>query len=104
MKKLKLVMILLAVVIAFSFSVDSFAAMIDGKNVQEIHADATVGCTVCHPQGDFKGLNKYGKDYLGAGRNVEAVKAVDPLDSDADGIINSDEINAGTNPGDAASK
>lgn len=82
----------------------SFAAMPDGNNVKEVHEGATVGCTVCHPVGNFKELNSYGKAYNDAGRSVDAVKAIDAADSDGDGVSNADEIKAGTNPGDATSK
>ena len=104
MTKFKNSNFILVAVIILSFSTYSFAAMSDGKNVQKVHDDATVGCTVCHPQGNFKGLNEYGKAYLDAGRSVEAVKAIDALDSDGDAVSNADEIKAGTNPGDATSK
>ena len=104
MRKLRLIIIVLSPLVCFSLSTFSFAAMSDGKNIQVVHPEATVGCTVCHPQGDFKSLNEYGKDYNDAGRSVEAVKAIDAMDSDKDGVINAQEINAGTNPGDAASK
>ncbi len=48
-------------------------------------------------------VNPYGRDYLAAGRNAEALAAVATLDSDDDGFSNIDEINAGTNPGDRTS-
>ena len=86
------------------FAAASYAAMPDAKNVKEVHADAVVGCTVCHPEGNFKEVNSYGKAYRENGRNINAIKAIDALDSDADGVNNGDEINAGTNPGDAASR
>jgi len=82
----------------------SFAAMPDANNVKEFHEGATVGCTVCHTEGNFKELNSYGNAYNDAGRNVDAVKAIDDEDSDEDGVSNYDEIKAGTNPGDATSK
>ena len=104
LRKSNLMSLVVIMAIVLSFSAYSFAAMPDGKNVQEVHSGATVGCTVCHPQGNFKELNSYGKAYNEAGRSVEAVKAIDAQDSDADGVSNADEINAGTNPGDAASK
>jgi len=82
----------------------SYAAMPDAANVKEVHKDTTVGCTVCHPEGNFKNLNSYGKAYKDAGRDVDAVKSIDNADSDGDTITNADEIDAGTNPGDASSK
>ncbi len=104
MRESKNIQFILVAVIVLSFSTYSFAAMSDGKNIQKVHTDATVGCTVCHPQGNFKSLNEYGTAYKEAGRSVDAVKAIDAADSDADGVANADEIKAGTNPGDASSK
>lgn len=104
MTKLKNLHFILIAIILLGFLTYSFAAMSDGENVQKVHSDATVGCTVCHPQGNFKDLNEYGKVYKDQGRSVEAVKAIDASDSDGDGVTNADEIKAGTNPGDAASK
>ena len=39
-----------------NFSNISYAAMPDAANVKEVHKGATVGCTVCHPEGNFKQL------------------------------------------------
>jgi len=102
--KSKFIYFVLAVMIVLSFSSYSIAAISDGRNVQKVYTDAIVDCTVCHPQGDFKSLNEYGKAYNEAGRSVEAVTAIDVMDSDKDGLTNAEEINAGTNPGDATSK
>ena len=101
-KLLVLAVLVGAAVIVLASS--SFAAMPDANNVKEVHEGATVGCTVCHPEGNFKELNAYGTAYNDAGRSVDAVKAIDAADSDGDGVSNADEIAAGTNPGDAASK
>ena len=100
----KKLFVIAVMVIILGHTFSCFAAMSDGKNVQKVHVDATVGCTVCHPQGNFKDLNEYGKAYLNAGRSVESVKAIDASDSDGDGVTNADEIKAGTNPGDATTK
>lgn len=86
-----------------SFCMISYAAMPDAANVKQVHEGATVGCTVCHPEGNFKDLNSYGNAYKAAGRNAAAVRAIDNTDSDGDTITNADEIKAGTNPGDALS-
>ncbi len=99
------VIVFLGVVLGIAaFAVASYASMADANNVKEVHAGATVGCTVCHPEGNFKEVNSYGKAYLDGGRSVDAVKAVDAQDSDGDGVANGAEIDAGTNPGDAGSK
>lgn len=65
-------------------------------------------CDSCHRVTDYgrkpgDTLNAYGRDYLKAGRNEGALAAIAKLDSDRDGSINSVELEAGTNPGDAAS-
>ena len=48
-------------------------------------------------------LNRYGIDYLAAGRGVEAVKTLAARDSDGDGFSNDSEFVKGTNPGEPAS-
>lgn len=53
-------------------------------------------CTTCHTAVPV--LNPYGSDYLEAERDFAAIE---PLDSDADGATNLDEIMALTFPGDA---
>lgn len=50
----------------------------------------------------FDTLNSYGKDYLSKGRNADAVKAIESLDSDKDGFTNKAEIDAIRFPGNAA--
>jgi hypothetical protein len=78
-------------------------------------AKAKLGkCTTCHvkplPKKEDHESNAYGKDLA---KNVLDAKAekkqydyakVEGLDSDGDGVKNIDEIKAGTNPGDPASK
>jgi hypothetical protein len=68
-------------------------------------------CQWCHTTGVYgydssgdilKTLNPYGKAFLGAGRSAAAVKAIEGLDSDADGYSNADEIAALRFPGDPA--
>lgn len=46
-------------------------------------------------------LNSYGKDFFLNGRNSNAVKNIEALDSDSDGFSNLEEINALRHPGDA---
>ena len=79
-------------------------------------AKAKLGkCTTCHvkplPKKEDHESNAYGKDL--AAKAVVDPKAeqktydfskVEGLDSDGDGVKNIDEIKAGTNPGDPASK
>jgi len=76
-------------------------------------AKAKLGkCTTCHttamPKKESPDVNAYGKDlfdkaYDKATKTYD-FKKVEGLDSDGDGVKNLDEIKAGTNPGDKASK
>jgi hypothetical protein len=63
-------------------------------------------CDYCHntyllqpPHGPVP-LNGYGQDYLNAGRDQNALKEIENLDSDGDGYTNIQEIDALTFPGD----
>jgi len=65
-------------------------------------------CQWCHQVYGYDGsgniietLNPYGLDYLIHGRNAQAVRTINPLDSDGDGFSNEVEIEAGRYPGDA---
>jgi hypothetical protein len=62
---------------------------------------AIKSCTLCHPGGKTSSFNNYALDYSAAGHLFAPIEA---KDSDADGFSNIAEINAGTFPGDAASK
>lgn len=69
-----------------------------------------IDCSYCH-LGKPPKRNPYGKaietalgkttDYV---INAAMIQALDPADSDGDGVVNGDEIKAKTNPGDAKSK
>ena len=72
-----------------------------GKMRRENHCDY---CHVIHvnQKRDVKEtLNRYGADYLAAGRGAKAVKALASKDSDGDGFSNEAEFLKGTNPGDS---
>jgi len=96
--------VICVVVICLVAAVCVYAAMPDAQNVKAVYENTTVGCTVCHAEGNFKELNAYGKAYKEAGRSVAAVKAIADANSDGDGLSNGDELNAGTNPGVAATE
>ncbi len=55
-------------------------------------------CSTCHTS--VPNLNPYGQDYQSHGHNFQAIELID---SDGDGYVNIDEINALTGPGDASS-
>jgi hypothetical protein len=69
---------------------------------------AAAGCLVCHAKAPFTktDLNPYGKDLAKQAKPLAAAafKAIENLDSDKDGVSNLKEIQAGTLPGDPASK
>lgn len=69
---------------------------------------ATAGCLVCHAKAPFTktDLNAYGRDLAKQAKPLTAAsfKAIENLDSDKDGVSNLKEIQAGTLPGDPASK
>lgn len=74
-----------------------------GKKRRENHCDY---CHVMHvhQKHDVKEtLNRYGAEYLAAGRGVKAVKALAGKDSDGDGFANETEFLKGTDPGTPAS-
>lgn len=56
-------------------------------------------CATCHSGGapSAANLNPYGTDFAGANHDFAAIE---PKDSDGDGVTNIDEINARTFPGD----
>jgi hypothetical protein len=63
-------------------------------------------CQWCHYSYGYDGsgniqdtINDYGRDYKTYGRNADAVRAIETLDSDEDGANNLDEINANSFPG-----
>ncbi len=62
-------------------------------------------CGYCHATHVRKNLpaketlNRYGADYLAAGRGIKAVRAISAKDSDKDGFSNEAEFLKGTNPG-----
>jgi hypothetical protein len=65
-------------------------------------------CVSCHNRTDYgrqagDTLTPFGRDYLKNGRNAAAFDAIAKLDSDGDGATNAKELEAHTNPGDAAS-
>lgn len=69
---------------------------------------AGAGCLLCHAKAPFTktDLNPYGKDLAKQAKPIAAAsfKAIENLDSDKDGVSNLKEIQAGTLPGDPASK
>jgi hypothetical protein len=74
----------------------------DMAKLTDRYPNATVSCSTCHTS-SIPALNAYGADYKSNGRSASALATIEPTDSDGDGYTNLQEINAGTNPGDASS-
>ena len=67
-----------------------------GKKFQAAYPKSKLtGCAICHTDADYA-LNPYGLDWEKASFDF---KAIEQLDSDADGAVNLAEIEAGTMPG-----
>jgi hypothetical protein len=63
-------------------------------------------CHVVHVKNKLSAgdtLNRYGADYLAAGRGIKAVQAIAGKDSDGDAFSNEAELLKGTNPGESQS-
>lgn len=60
-------------------------------------------CSLCHIRvADPQGVG-YRKDFMRAGKNLKALGLIAQKDSDGDGVLNLDEIQARSNPGDPLS-
>jgi len=60
-------------------------------------------CNACHSDGGGSVLNAYGKSFKAAGKNLAAFSKIESQDSDRDGIPNSAESAAKSNPSDKLS-
>ena len=60
-------------------------------------------CNACHSQGGGSTLNTYGKSFKAAGKNLAAFSKIAGQDSDGDGVPNSAESAAKSNPSDKLS-
>lgn len=107
----------LALLAAFGIGTTLLGSLADQKAFLEKYPDAKAKlgkCTTCHvkamPKKEDHELNAYGKDLAKTVVDPKAAKKqydfakVEAMDSDGDGAKNLDEIKAGTNPGDPASK
>jgi hypothetical protein len=74
-----------------------------GRIRSENHCDYCHAVFVRDKRDVRETLNRYGRDYLGSGRSVAAVRALAAKDSDGDGFVNEAELKSGTDPGDASS-
>jgi hypothetical protein len=74
-----------------------------GGHRSENHCDYCHAVVVRDKRDPKDTLSRYGRDYLAAGRNADAVRTLASKDSDGDGFTNEAEFKAGTDPGDARS-
>jgi hypothetical protein len=74
-----------------------------GKTRRENHCDFCHVVYVNLKHDAKETLNRYGAEYLAAGRGASAVKTLANRDSDGDGFSNETEFLKGTNPGSAES-
>lgn len=98
----------------FILAAVAFALPADQAAFKQLYAPkdgtalASAGCLVCHDKmpPSKTALNPYGKDLAkqATPRTAAAFKAIENLDSDADGATNLKEIEAGMLPGDPSSK
>jgi hypothetical protein len=105
----------LAAFAMLAFSTSILATMELQKDLMAKYPTAKANCATCHvkkmaKKGDAD-LNAFGKDMVDkavvdpkAAKKAYDYKKIEALDSDKDGKTNLDELKAGTNPGDPASK
>ncbi len=102
MKRRKLTTVLtvafVTIIAGLAFGVGSYLTQFNTR--YGTSGSALDSCNLCHPGGATSQLNAYASAYVSAGHNFASVES---LDSDGDGYTNLTEINARTNPGDAAS-
>jgi len=80
-----------------------------GKYINSKGSEVTLGsCQWCHYSYGYDAsgniaytLNQYGRDYYFNDRNAEAIRKIKNFDSDGDGFLNDEEIQATRFPGDA---
>jgi hypothetical protein len=106
--KILFIFLILVVITACSFSIaiakDNYTTLFNNRyGTSGVKNGTTLGsCITCHYQlGGKGGENAYALDYRNNGHDFAAIE---PFDSDNDGFTNLAEINAGTFPGDPASR
>jgi cytochrome c peroxidase len=105
----------LAALAMIAFSTSVLATMELQKDLVAKYPTCKANCATCHvkkmaKKGDAE-LNVFGKDMVAkaivdpkAEKKTYDYKKIEALDSDKDGKTNLEELKAGTNPGDPASK
>jgi hypothetical protein len=104
MKKKAYILIITLLLAAAAFS-DAHADDADQSNFNAYYgSDKGLECVVCHTSYGRSSRNSYGSAYERAGGSRTSIGNIAQADSDGDSFSNDIEINAGTNPGNAASR
>jgi len=74
-----------------------------GRTRSENHCDYCHAVLVRDKRGVRETLNRFGRDYLAAGRHAQAIRTLARTDTDGDGFANEAELEAGTDPGEPGS-
>ncbi len=85
--------IILIINAAYSYAMPAFARQ------YKQHYGYTPSCHACHQEGGGTPLNHYGQAFEDQGKNKAALKLIEALDSDKDGIANGVEAAKKSNPG-----
>jgi hypothetical protein len=72
------------------------------NNLFDKHAGYPASCALCHQPQDWR-ATPYSREFLRLNRGFAALKALDLMDPDDDGVPSRDEIESRSNPGDARS-
>ena len=105
----------IAIVAVLALASAAFATMDFQKEINTKYPTAKAKCSTCHakpmPKKGESELNVFGKDVQAkaivdpkAAKKTLDLTKIEGLDSDGDGKTNVEELKAGTNPGDPASK
>ena len=104
-RKLSIILLAVVFIIGAVGSAGAVSSYLSGTSTTDFtstypnSATSSFSCSICHTSVPTR--NPYGAAYAAAGHNF---KTIESQDSDGDGATNIVEINAGTNPGSAASK
>ncbi len=103
MKSVAIVAVVVAAVVAFVAAPNANALPAYSRLYSQRYGYRP-SCAACHENGGGSAVTDFGRDFLRAGANSQAFARLEPKDSDADGVLNADEVKAKSNPGDARSK
>ena len=91
-----------AAIIVMVWATQSFA-LPSSRRLFEAKYGYKTTCELCHEKGGGSSSNDYGKAFLRTGANFMAFAKIEKKDSDDDGVVNLEEIQTKSNPGDPRS-